>query len=298
MEFSLIFHYRGRFNMECLVYYTRENEHVVEIDPDRRSLFEVTCIVKELTQLEHAEYWVWWYNSDADKYIRMVSDSDADKVYAMIIKYAVHIYVEHKGKGNAKEADVGDFQEENVDGVEQVEEDNVGGFEQVEEDNVGGVEHVEEANVCDVEKVEKANVGGVEQVKDTEDSEDIDFEPDGLSFDNSEDERDLGLDDFFGFIENKVKEKGKRGRIKVTVRKHKHTPKKVPIGVDIVGSRSGVVNEMIINHASDELGSSDPNASGWEKEPKYPRIKMEDLDKNCKFKVGLESVSLEELKKQ
>ncbi|KAI5389895.1 hypothetical protein KIW84_075273 [Lathyrus oleraceus] len=268
--------------MECLVYYTGENEHVVEIDPDRRSLFEVTCIVKELTELEHAEYWVWWYNSDADKYSRMVSDSDADKVYAMIIKYAVHIYVEHKGKGNAKEADVGDFQEENVDGVEQVEEDNVGGFEQVEEDNVGGVEHVEEANVCDVEKVEEANVGGVEQVKDTEDSEDTDFEPDGLSFDDSEDERALGLDDCFGFIENKVKEKGKRGRIKVTARKHKHTPKK----------------EMIINHASDELGSSDPDASGGEKEPKYPRIKMEDLDKNCKFKVGLESVSLEELKKQ
>lgn len=252
MEFSLIFHYMGIFDRGCLVYYTGGNEHVVEIDPDRWSLFEATCIVKELTKLEHSEYWLWWYNNDADKYSRMVSDSDVDKVYqyAMVMRCVVHIYVDHKGKGNAKEVDVGDFQEENVGGVEQVEEDNVGGVEQVEEDNVCGVEHVEETNVGDVEQVEEANVGGVEQVKDTEDS---DFEPDGLSFNDSEDERDLWLDNCFDFIENQVEEKGKRGRIKVTARKHKHTPKKVPIGVDNVGSCSGVDNEMIINYAGDEI---------------------------------------------
>ena len=56
MEFSLIFHYGGRFDRGCLVYYTRENEHVVEIDPDRWSLFEATGIMKELTKLEHLEY--------------------------------------------------------------------------------------------------------------------------------------------------------------------------------------------------------------------------------------------------
>ncbi|KAI5386016.1 hypothetical protein KIW84_072549 [Lathyrus oleraceus] len=169
-----------------------------------------------------------------------------------------------------------------------VQEDNVGDVKQVKEDNVGGVEHVEEANV-----------GGVKQVEDTEDGKDSDFESDDLSFDDSEDERALGLDDCFDFIENQVEEKGKRGRIKVAARKHKHTPKKVPIGVDNVGSCSGVDNEMIINYASDEFGSSDPDASDGEKEPKYPRFKMHDLDKNYKFKVGLEFVSLEKnLKKQ
>ncbi|XP_050890787.1 uncharacterized protein LOC127096238 [Lathyrus oleraceus] len=54
---------------------------------------------------------------------------------------------------------------------------------------------------------------------------------------------------------------------------------------------------MIINYASDELGSNDPDASDGEKEPKYPRFKMQDLDKNYKFKVGLEFVSLENLKR-
>ncbi|CAL5188396.1 unnamed protein product [Lathyrus oleraceus] len=95
MEFSLIFHYGGRFDRDCLMYYTGGNEHVVEINPDRWSLFEATGIVKELTELEHLEYWLWRYNNDADKYSRMVSDSDADKVYqyAMVIKCAVHIYV-------------------------------------------------------------------------------------------------------------------------------------------------------------------------------------------------------------
>ncbi|KAI5438248.1 hypothetical protein KIW84_024118 [Lathyrus oleraceus] len=115
------------------MYYTGGNEHVVEINPDRWSLFEATGIVKELTELEHLEYWLWRYNNDADKYSRMVSDSDADKVG-----------------------------EDNVGGVEQVEEDNVGGVEHVEEATVGDVEHVEEANVGDVEQVEEANVGSVE----------------------------------------------------------------------------------------------------------------------------------------
>ncbi|KAI5413836.1 hypothetical protein KIW84_058111 [Lathyrus oleraceus] len=228
----------------------------------------------------------------------MVSDSDDDKVYqyAMVMKYAVHIYVEHKGNENDEEADVGDFQEENVGGVEQVGEHNVGGVEQVEKENVGGIEHVKEANVGDVEQVEEANVGGVEQVEDTEDNDDGDFEPAGLSFDDSEDERALGLDNFFDFIENQVEENGKIGRIKFVARKHKHTPKKVPIGVDNVGSCSGMDNEMIINYASDELGSSAPDASDGEKEPKYPRFKMQDLDKNYKFKVGLKFISLEEFK--
>ncbi|KAI5393875.1 hypothetical protein KIW84_060830 [Lathyrus oleraceus] len=217
----------GRFDRDCLVYYTEGNGHVVEIDPDRWSLFEATCIVKELTELEHLEYWLWWYNNDADKYSRMDSDSDVDKVKAMQKKL---MYVV--------------FKEENVRGVEQVEEDNVGGIEQVEEDNVGGAEHVEEANVGDVEQVEEANVGGVEQVEDTEDIEDKDFEPNGLSFDDSEDERALGLDDCFDFIENQVEEKGKEW----------------------------LDNEMIINYADDELGSSDLDAFDGEKEPKYPRV--------------------------
>ncbi|KAI5447367.1 hypothetical protein KIW84_014998 [Lathyrus oleraceus] len=142
--------------------------------------------MKELTELEHSKYWLRWYNNNAHKYSRMVSDSDTDKVYqyVMIMKCAVHIYVEHKDKGNAEEVDV-------------------------KKANIDGVEPVEEANVGDIEQVEKVNVGGVEQVKDTEDSGDSDFEADGLSFYDSEDERALGLDNCFDVIENQVEERGK-----------------------------------------------------------------------------------------
>lgn len=55
---------------------------------------------------------------------------------------------------------------------------------------------------------------------------------------------------------------------------------------------------MIINYANDELGSSDLDAFDGEKEPKYPRFKMQDLDKNDKFKVGLKFVSLKEFKEE
>lgn len=42
---------------------------------------------------------------------------------------------------------------------------------------------------------------------------------------------------------------------------------------------------METNYASDELGSSDLDASDNESGPKYPRFKMEELNKNYKFKV-------------
>ncbi|CAK8572845.1 unnamed protein product [Lathyrus sativus] len=239
----------------------------------------------------------------------MVSDTNVDKVYqyAIEMKCAVHIYVEHKIKCNAQEADVGDFQEDDVDGVEQDEvgndvggvengeEGNVGGVEKVEEAIIGGVEQVEEGNVAGVKQVEEAIVGDVEQVEVCQvikDSEDNEFEVDGLSFDDCEDERDLGMDDCFDVIENQDEENSKRGRIKVATRKHKHTLKRVTIGFDNVGSSSYVDNEIDINYASDKLGSSDPIASDEVNEPKYPKFKMQELEKNYKFKMGLEFVSL------
>ncbi|KAI5407370.1 hypothetical protein KIW84_053573 [Lathyrus oleraceus] len=77
---------------------------------------------------------------------------------------------------------------------------------------------------------------------------------------------------------------------------YKHTPKKLQIGVDNISSSSGMDNEVYTNYSSDELGSSDLDASYQEKEPKYPRFKMEELDNNYKFKVGFEFGSLDEFK--
>ncbi|MCI22305.1 hypothetical protein A2U01_0043481, partial [Trifolium medium] len=50
------------------------------------------------------------------------------------------------------------------------------------------------------------------------------------------------------------------------------------------------------NYASDELNSSDPDALDSEKAPKFDKFRMEELNANYKFKVGLEFASLEEFK--
>ncbi|KAI5406405.1 hypothetical protein KIW84_052941 [Lathyrus oleraceus] len=79
-------------------------------------------------------------------------------------------------------------------------------------------------------------------------------------------------------------------------RKSKHTPRKLAFDVDNIDSSSGVDHEIETNYCSDEFGSNDPNAFDNENEPKYPRFKMDEVNKNYKFKVGLEFGSLEEFK--
>ncbi|KAI5416704.1 hypothetical protein KIW84_041652 [Lathyrus oleraceus] len=123
----------------------------------------------------------------------------------------------------------------NVQEVEvcDVQEDEVG---DVREDDV---DDAQEDEVCDIH----INDGGDVQEDENEDSgssDDNDFEVDGLSFDDSEDEITLELDDCF-------EDQGK--------------------------TSGGVDNEMDINYASKELGSSDHDASDIEKDPKYPRMK-------------------------
>ena len=54
MSFNLVFHYGGCFFKDYVVYYSGGNEHLVEIDPDRWSLFEAFGIVKDITQLEQS----------------------------------------------------------------------------------------------------------------------------------------------------------------------------------------------------------------------------------------------------
>ncbi|XP_050890202.1 uncharacterized protein LOC127095575 [Lathyrus oleraceus] len=157
----------------------------------------------------------------------MVSDSDDEKVYQYAMEMKSTMRIYVEHKGNVQEVEVGD-----------VQEDEMG---DVQEDDVDGNE-------------------------DNGSSEDNDFEVDSLSFDDSEDERALGLDDIF-------EDHDRTSGVKVTAKKHKITPKKVPIVVDNASSSSGMDNEMGINYSSEELGSSDPDTSDEEKDPKYPRFK-------------------------
>lgn len=61
---------------------------------------------------------------------------------------------------------------------------------------------------------------------------------------------------------------------KSIARKNKDTPRKLAFDIDYIGPSSGVKHEIETNYDSDEFGSSDPDASDNEKEPKCPRFKM------------------------
>ncbi|CAL5188264.1 unnamed protein product [Lathyrus oleraceus] len=126
----------------------------------------------------------------------MVNDIDAHEVYKYSVEAnnVVHIYVEHNVKG----FDGVNFEEDIVDDVgNNVEEDEV--------DDVGN----------NVEEYEVTNAGNnVEEHehKGSDGSDDNDFECDGILLDDSEDERDLGLNDCFDLIDKQAEVEGKRSR--------------------------------------------------------------------------------------
>ena len=72
----------------------------IDIDPDRWIIFEASGIVKDITQFDHLEYWLWWYKNDSNKYNRRVNNNDAHEVYNVVkAKCVMHIYVKHNVKG-------------------------------------------------------------------------------------------------------------------------------------------------------------------------------------------------------
>lgn len=82
--------------------------------------------------------------------------------------------------------------------------------------------------------------------------------------------------------------------VKCVSKKYKHTPNKIVNDVNNIGPSSYMDNEIEVNYASDEFGSSDSDASNNENVPKYDSFRVEELDRNYKFKIGLEFVSLDE----
>nr|XP_004489869.1 uncharacterized protein LOC101510316 [Cicer arietinum] len=146
-----------------------------------------------------------------------------------------------------------------------------------------------------------------ESVSDSHNSED---EVDGVKFDDSEDERALGLDDGFG-VDNTIRDSsigsynvkiqglnhGKPYSMKTTA--NRSIPKKTTKNMEIVPVLDNYNSniEMEYAYASEELDNSDPDSnSNKEKRPKYDQFRVEELNKNYKFKLGLEFKSLVEFK--
>ncbi|CAL5201651.1 unnamed protein product [Lathyrus oleraceus] len=234
MTFTVNFYYGRKFVRENVIYYLGGHAHIVDIDPDKWNFFEAICIVKDLCQLEHSKYWLWWYNNESDKHSRTLSDSDVNEVYKFTVemKCVVDIYVKHKvvniGVVNVEEEcgvndddDDDDDDEVNVnvedDCVVNVNVDdggvNVKDDVNVEDESGVNLKDDFDVNINDddgggvnIEDDGGGNDEGVINFEEDEhennyDNDDSGFEANGISFDDIEDERALELDDDFDLID-------------------------------------------------------------------------------------------------
>jgi hypothetical protein len=252
-------------------------------DPDRWSLFEIKGILKEDCHVE-GKYRIWWYRNSDDRYISIVDDNDAYEVvkYASEMNTQVEIFVDHSCKGIAASNPIPipdpipapnqSTRQANVDDTT-VNDGN---------DDEGGGEH---------DNDDSSYYG-------SDSSED---EAAGIHFDDSEDERALGLDDGFGIeleeqpIPLQICDVGSKKKRRKTVA-NRNTPKKSNVSDN--NEDLGVDDDIVMEqkYDSEELNSSDPDVSDGEKAPKYDKFRMEELHKDYEFKVGLEFASLQEFK--
>jgi hypothetical protein len=130
--------------------------------------------------------------------------------------------------------------------------------------------------------------------------------------DDSEEEIALGLDDGFGVFEveqpangsNRVVIGGQSFRLKTVANKSPGKKcgadmlkgkLKVKVLVSMARGSTSVLDPED-EYVSDELGSSDPDASDDEKGPKYVKYRKEQLGKSYEFKLGMEFNSLDDFK--
>ena len=136
--------------------------------------------------------------------------------------------------------------------------------------------------------------GGKDDVEDEVSSDEIESSEDehvGARLDDSEEERSLGLDDGIGVDgEDPPLPPPRKTKARDANNSRMNVLSCIP------GSSSSVVDDLDVGYVSEDLDSSDPDASGDEKEPRYDKFNMDELSKIYKFKVGLEFKSLAKFK--
>lgn len=157
------------------------------------------------------------------------------------------------------------------------------------------VEHNVSSNSTKVAEPKCIELIGKEGSADDASSED---EVRGIRFDDSEEERTMALNDGFEVVEveppangsNNVEVNGKSYRVKTLANKSPTKGKgKLKLKVP-AAARSGSTSQFDKEdeYVSDELDSSDPDASGDEKNPKYEKFRKDQLSKAYQFKLGME----------
>jgi hypothetical protein len=102
----------------------------------------------------------------------------------------------------------------------------------------------------------------------------------GVKFNDSEDERAMGLDDGFGVDTNDEPSNENNMRLVLS-------------SIGVSGSESKFEDD---EYESEELGSSDPDASDEERGVRYEKFRKDQMGKKYKFKCGMEFSSLQEFR--
>ncbi|KAK2368851.1 vacuolar cation/proton exchanger [Trifolium repens] len=263
MTFKIKIHYGGQFVNDYVLYYQGGKVHnIANQDPDKWSLFEIHGIVQEDCNVKD-KFRIWWYRNSDDKYISIYDDKDANEVYnyACAMNTEVELFVDHSCKGvvasnptpiptptpipDTIPIPIPDPINIPATMGENVDDATGGGGNSVE----GGSEHD----------------GSDTSYYGDDSSED---EAAGVHFDDSEDERAVGLDDGFDVdLEPPppppMVDVGCSRNIRTKTVAKRNTPKKANVietGVDVVDDV-----EMEKTYESDELNSSDPDAEDGNK---------------------------------
>jgi hypothetical protein len=282
MRFSVAFHHGGNFVRDWIICYKGGDKAIFKVkDDDDWGYAEMCGLVEDDLKVSKG-YRLWWMHDEDINFrlVRLDEDAYAVKDYAVSNNCVANIYVEHDVGETSGLVDVPNF--------------------------VNTTQGCDSSQVIDTEKGKNVVVASDNEKDDDIAEDDDDFsssedEAKGVTFDDSEDERGLGLEDGFEvpYAEpkngtNRVIVEGKSYRVKhranknPTPTKKTQTPKKK--------SSTNCDPEWEKDYMSEELNSDDPDDSDKEGGSKALTFNMDHLNKDTDFNFGMDFKSLHDFK--
>ncbi|WJX58900.1 hypothetical protein P8452_44307 [Trifolium repens] len=247
MRFSVAFHHGGNFVRDWIICYKGGDKAIFKVKDDDDWGFAEMCSLVEDDLKVSKGYRLWWMHDEDINFrlVRLDEDAYAVKDYAVSNNCVANIYVEHDVGESSGLVDVPNF--------------------------INTTQGCDSSQVIDTEKGKNVVVASDNEKDDGIAEDDDDFsssedEAKGVTFDDSEDKRGLGLEDGFEvpYAEpkngtNRVIVEGKSYRVKhkanknPTPTKKTQTPKKK--------SSTNCDPEWEKDYMSEELNSDDPDDS-------------------------------------
>lgn len=306
MAFSVAFHHMGSFVLQPKLHYEGGEVHVVHnVDIDKWSYFEAIGLLKDLGYMDPVRLWWKVKRSNSDEFYKeLVVDSDAMEAGSDSLSNNCQcdIYVEHvlscveaAEDGYVPEVLMNDQMEQGG----RTEEGIVGRDERGKH---GGNEKGTSGRNEKGKGIDVGGSGGVDPTDNDDASSDDSVE--GIHFDDSEEERNLGMEDGFNIPEVEDVVPQVRPPVDVGVDENQDVGSG-GVGLGAVPLVDAFVPEDIENmhvmetiYSSEELDSGDDGDSEDSDggKPKYVMFRKEHMYKGFRFKLGMEFSSLKDFK--